>query len=383
MIQYEALVDTYLSANILLAEAVLLWLIARLALTVLGVRPSHRAQLILLNGVCLTVLISPLLVGLTTLGGNLGLLPKGNSVNLTDFMLSQYLNGHIDMAPTTFERALSLRGSFTNDLAGMQSATSLVVSALLATGVGLVTLRLVGNILKVRRTIRSSYAWRVSGSIHLRLSDTITVPFSTRGFRSRYVVVPSEMLAQQDDLKIVLQHEFQHLRQSDIEWEIAMECLRPLFFWNPAFHYWKRRVEELRELACDESILARKPQSVQSYCECLLRVCQNSLRKSNAKDASAPLVGLIQLRRRPFQKKSAVGLKRRIATIVEGKTGHSHRVLTGFVMLGLVGIIGTSALALQKPQDWSHDRIMLSTIVNLERLDRINSGMGTLAFSRR
>ena len=84
MIQYEALVDTYLSANILLAEAVLLWLIARLALTVLGVRPSHRAQLILLNGVCLTVLISPLLVGLTTLGGNLGLLPKGNSVNLTD-----------------------------------------------------------------------------------------------------------------------------------------------------------------------------------------------------------------------------------------------------------------------------------------------------------
>jgi hypothetical protein len=31
-----------------------------------------------------------------------------------------------------------------------------------------------------------------------------------------------------------------------------------------------------------------------------------------------------------------------------------------------------ATIAIQSPGDWSHDRLMLSTVVNLDRLDEIN-----------
>ena len=35
-----------------------------------------------------------------------------------------------------------------------------------------------------------------------------------------------------------------------------------------------------------------------------------------------------------------------------------------------------SALSIQKPADWSQDRIMLSTIINLDRMDRSTPSFG-------
>jgi hypothetical protein len=41
-------------------------------------------------------------------------------------------------------------------------------------------------------------------------------------------------------------------------------------------------------------------------------------------------------------------------------------------MIPLLAIVAFTTLALQKPDDWSQDRIMLSTIINLERLAERN-----------
>jgi beta-lactamase regulating signal transducer with metallopeptidase domain len=74
------------------------------------------------------------------------------------------------------------------------------------------------------------------------------------------------------DLKMSLTHQFQYLRQGDIEWEIALAAMRPLFFWNPALILRKRQVEQLRELVFDQQVLARQGFDVRSYCYCRLRV---------------------------------------------------------------------------------------------------------------
>lgn len=372
MIQSDALLNTYINANILLAEAVLLWLVACRALKAAGLELAPRTRLFLLNGACLTVLLSPLLVAAVAMG----LAPQGVSVNLTDFLLAQYLSGGFEMRPSEFEQVLGLRERLVRNIVGMQTLAGLAVVVLLGIGIALFATRMARNVISLRRTIRSSYGWHRSGSVHIRLSDTIAVPFSTRSLTKRFVVIPSDLLAHQRDLNIVLQHEFQHLRQSDIEWEIAMEFLRLFFFWNPAFHIWKRQVEDLREIACDQRVLARSRVSAKSYCECLVRVCQNSLRRDATLMPAMPLVGLIQFRKWPFRKRSAVGLKRRIATIIAGDQRRSSRCLTALVMAPLAVVVTLSAVAIQSPQDWSHDRIMLSTIVNLERLDAIN-GLGT------
>jgi hypothetical protein len=44
------------------------------------------------------------------------------------------------------------------------------------------------------------------------------------------------------DLKVALTHPSQYLRQGDIDWEISLAAMRPLFFWNPALILKKRQV---------------------------------------------------------------------------------------------------------------------------------------------
>jgi len=48
-------------------------------------------------------------------------------------------------------------------------------------------------------------------------------------------------------------------------------------------------------------------------------------------------------------------------------------------LLALTVTITLAALAIQRPGDWSQDRLMLSTIVNLERLEARNAVLARLA----
>ncbi|MCX8509463.1 MAG: M56 family metallopeptidase, partial [Rhodobacteraceae bacterium] len=198
-------------------------------------------------------------------------------------------------------------------------------------------------------------------------------PFSTRGLRRRIVVLPSSMLAEPDDLRIALGHELQHLRQHDVDWEIGMELLRPFFFWNPTFYLWRRQVEELRELSCDRQVLERKGYDVASYCQCLLRVCHNSLKRKRLFAISTPVVALVQTENRLFGHRSAQVLRQRMVSLIDGKAERHPRILAGLMLAPLVGLTLLAAISIQRPGDWSQDRLMLSTIINLERLAEMNA----------
>ena len=171
---------------------------------------------------------------------------------------------------------------------------------------------------------------------------------------------------------MAMTHELQHIRQGDINWEIAMEVLRPLFFWNPAFILWKRIVDQLRELSCDQQVLLRKKINIKDYCECLLRVCQNSLKYKNGMPVIVPVVAFAQVDKFPFSTNSTIFLKRRVTSLFElPKEPQAPRKLW-YLMLPLMAFIVFLSLIIHNGSDWSQDRIMLSTIVNLERLDVIN-----------
>ncbi len=168
-------------------------------------------------------------------------------------------------------------------------------------------------------------------------------------------------------------HEFQHMRQFDLEWEIALELLRPVFFWNPAYYLWKRQVEQLRELSCDQRVLVRKRYDPKIYCDCLLHVCQNSLVKGPLFSVALPKVALIQMDRALFGRNSALFLRQRVNSLLDGNAEKYPKSVFVGLMIPLLAIVAFSTLALQKPDDWSQDRIMLSTIINLERLAERNS----------
>ncbi len=373
MIPTNVVLDTYLNMNILLAVVFGLWCLARLGLRLLGMRHAYIVQLRLLNGLFLAVALSPVFVMLFALVPMTGLVSQNFSINLADIVVAQYLQGRFEMNASELEAYLGMRQTFTTDLVNLSSTTSLVVAGFLTVGVLLFAGRLFVSIRRLRRIINNSFAWRRFGNLHLRLSDTSRVPFSTRSLTRRYVVVPSHMLADGDDLRIALGHEFQHLRQYDIEWEIVLEILKPVFFWNPVYYMWKRQVENLRELSCDQQVLARRGYDIEAYCRCLLRVCQNSLRTDHLFSVTMPRVALVKQDRSLFGTSPVEILRRRLDSLLDGGAERNHRPALVYLMVPMLAIVAITSVAIQKPNDWSQDRIMLSTIVNLERLAMRNT----------
>jgi len=294
-------------------------------------------------------------------------------INLSDFVVSQYIKGNLHMSPLSLEAVLTARQTLTSEITSLDHpiTISILVGMLLcALYMGL---RSILTAIKLHSSLQSAYPWRRFGNVQFLVSDTLRVPYSTRTFGQRYVVLPSSMLAEATDLKVAIAHELQHLRQRDVEWEIAAAMLTPVFFWNPAFYYLKHQIEELRELSCDQQVLRRASLSPREYCDCLLRVCANRFESPSLFALQIPKVSLVETQTRFMRKKPARLLANRVLSALDGNAKRQPRAIVAFVAAILLTLSGLMAFAIQKPTDWSQDRLMLSTIVNLDRLEQRNS----------
>ena len=132
------------------------------------------------------------------------------------------------------------------------------------------------NIYHLRRLLAQSTEARRIGRTRVLVSDAIEVPFSFLG-RFAYVVVPASILYSRRDFSIALKHELQHHRNGDTLWALFAELLTIPLFWNPAIWLWKKEINELQELSCDEALLGRNKVSMREYGSCLLRVAEAAL----------------------------------------------------------------------------------------------------------
>ncbi|MEP1588692.1 MAG: M56 family metallopeptidase [Tateyamaria sp.] len=371
MIPGDALLDAFINANILFIVAFSLWRIARLGLDRTGLKHAYTTQLMLLNTVFLAILFSPFLIlGLTAVQN--AILGQRINFTLSDMVVAYYLNGGFEMKASEFADMLVLRETFTADVMRAGSWSTLAVIVVFVVGVVVGIVRLVFSMFCLHKIVSASYGWRELGRVKIRLSDRTLVPFSTRGLWSYYVVIPTSMLTNPEDLKVSIAHEFQHLRQGDLEWEILLEMLKPFFFLNPAYHAWKRQIENLRELSCDQQVLISGKITAKSYCNTLLSVCQQTLRRDRTFVIAVPKVTLVTADRSALRDGKMTFLEHRITTLFDARKLRHPKLAFAVVILPLMAAVMLTAMAIQSPGDWSHDRLMLSTVVNLERLDEIN-----------
>ncbi|KMW59421.1 Cell division protein FtsI [Candidatus Rhodobacter oscarellae] len=372
MIPVEAVLDAYINANILIVVAFALWSAVAFALRRVGLEHSYGTQLQLLNTVFLAILLSPFLVMLFFAAQSAGV-AKGVNVNLSDMVVSHFLNGGFEMNATQFERLLQIRETLITNIANAAGISAwIAISAFLAgllIGVG----RLIYSMYCLQVIVSQSYHLRRFGRLRIRVSDRTLVPFSTRGLWYYHVVIPAQMMGEQGDvLRVSLAHEFQHLRQGDIEWEIILEALKPFFFLNPAFHAWKRRVEGLRELSCDHQVMSRGRIGRRTYCDTLLSVCQQTLRRDRNFVIAVPKVTLVTADRTAIGRGKQSLLEQRINSILDARMLRNPKLVYAGIMIPMTAAVLLTAVAIQRPADWSQDRLTLSTVVNLERLDEIN-----------
>ncbi len=375
MPQIKPFLDAYIDANILLIVAFVVWALLRQGPLRLWLRHAHSLQLRLVEGFMLALILSPFLaLGVREVWA---LFFPAYSLSAADIAVSHYLSGRVAMDAHQFETLLNARGNLVLDMAYLRGPVAQGLMILLAAGMAFGFLRLGVQTARLNRFLKGTFAWRRFGNVELRLSDQVSIPFSTRGLRRHYVVLPSGMLMHKDELRMALAHELQHLRRYDIEWQMLMGLLQPVFFWNPAFHGWKRDLEELRELGCDQVLIERKRVARGDYAHCLISVCGRSLQHPALVNIAMPKVSLLPSFQGPGQGAAFQALRARIDAIVEPAPNLRHPGLMFWTpMLMALCIFTLAALAIQKPKDWSHDRLMLSTIVNLERMAERNALLG-------
>lgn len=371
MIPAEPLLDAFVNANILFCVAYLCWTCARRLLRLGGLGQAHGVQLRLLNIAFVVILLAPFvslaLGAMKTSGG-----APAVQLNLSDAVVAYYLNGGFEMKAADLEGLILMRDSVTLNVLNGAGPLAQFLIVMFAVGFLIGTVRLAYSIICLTRIVRSSYGWRRVGRLRIRLSDRTLVPFSTRGIRNFYVVLPVNLIGQPEQLKVSLAHEFQHIRHGDLGWEVLLEALKPIFFLNPFYHAWKRQVEELREFSCDHEVLKRGRVNLRAYCDTLLSICQSALRKDRTFAAAVPKVTLVTADRSSLGRERESLLKLRILSALEAPTFRYRRLVFAAVSVPLVAIVLLTTIAIQRPGDWSQDRLMLSTVVNLERLDEIN-----------
>jgi len=141
MIPVEALLDAYLNTNILLLIAFALWCIVRMGMRRFGLQGAHGIQLGLLNVLFVAIVSAPLIAASFAALQQSGV-AKDVSLNLSDIVVSHYLNGGFEMKAADLEGLVTTRDTFVLNLLNVEGwfAKLAIGAFLVGLGIGLVRL---------------------------------------------------------------------------------------------------------------------------------------------------------------------------------------------------------------------------------------------------
>ena len=352
--------------QLMVLMAALVYAVFEVSFALTGQRRHFQTRRRVGLATCLTVLMLPLALPFLMAS------PFAASLNATDAVVAQYLKGNIAISALEMEALVEMRRTWVMDTAtgtsplGKAVVLVFAIAALARVGYLLI------NVQRIRRAVTGGTVLRRSRRLSVIVSPTITVPFTTRGLWRYYVVLPANLMRDPVAVSMTLGHEFQHIRQGDVNAEILLALASPLLVLNPGYWYLSGRIRKLGELACDRAYLARRLNDAHAYSLRLLGIARRASGAAPRQPAAfgVPLLG----RPLPWLARRSM-LKSRILEIAANLDRPARETRWGGLVLscGLSLAIFAGATSLSNASDWSHERIMLSTVVNLERINALNT----------
>jgi beta-lactamase regulating signal transducer with metallopeptidase domain len=160
-------------------------------------------------------------------------------------------------------------------------------------------------------------------------SSAVNVPTAIGFFRPA-ILIPEWVLRElsAEELKVVLLHEFAHLRRFDDWTNLLQKLVRTVFFFHPAVWWIEKKLSLEREMACDEVVLAQTA-NPQAYAECLVSLAEKSFVQRGLALAQA-VIG------------RARDTSLRLARILDGNHRNSQRAFSP--ALGLAAVLAACSL---------------------------------------
>lgn len=103
---------------------------------------------------------------------------------------------------------------------------------------------------------------RVSVRPRVLVSDRLISPFVTGTLRPTIVLTPAVTKADPRSQRLIMLHEFAHLRRHDCLSELLLQVLGVFMWWNPLYWIARHKMLVLREVACDEMVVSRTSHKV-------------------------------------------------------------------------------------------------------------------------
>ncbi len=132
-------------------------------------------------------------------------------------------------------------------------------------GALLMLARTTRDFLAAERLVREAQTVKLTGpmarrfaGIRITVSPEAPGPIAAGVLQPAIVLPPSVMdRLDSDEMAAMLEHERAHIERRDMLAALGQRMLLSLLWWSPAMHWISRRVDEEREVACDERAVAR------------------------------------------------------------------------------------------------------------------------------
>lgn len=104
--------------------------------------------------------------------------------------------------------------------------------------------------------------------IRTQSADT---PFSF-GIRRKRIIIPDKDYSD-DELRLIIKHEYMHLRNHDLEIQLMIHFLCAIFWWNPLVYLLRFDIEQCFEIRCDRCVTkGMHRENITDYLELLLKI---------------------------------------------------------------------------------------------------------------
>ena len=157
-------------------------------------------------------------------------------------------------------------------------------------GTGLCLLRLLFQSIKLRKLIRSAEigedygvdlehrivsigSLTLSRNVSILVSPHVTAPFSTGIFRP-VIMMPQRVVqhASESQVKAILSHEMAHHLRGDLLVNTMQLLICSVWWFHPSVWLLHQAIRRVRENCCDDFVLTKESESIDSYCDTLLQV---------------------------------------------------------------------------------------------------------------
>jgi beta-lactamase regulating signal transducer with metallopeptidase domain/biopolymer transport protein ExbD len=190
---------------------------------------------------------------------------------------------------------LSIAGSAQSSTAGLSYLAFIFIlwicSALSYMGLS------IASTLRLRSRLRTASTLPEEVSIHphksclqILKSSEIAMPLTLGLFPKRIYLPPAWDKWSQDCRHMVIRHEAAHIRRKDGLFQGIQILTQALYFFHPLVWLLNRRLNEYREMACDDSSVSGEPASRSEYSRTLVEIAETIARDSLTYETASALI---------------------------------------------------------------------------------------------